>query len=277
MFRTTILVLVTLMTSMQARESITGKDSAYINTCIKAVTDDDYFKNFRSMTSYWPILDFVEGTLPFVHYITNCASPEIRSKLPIFNRLECIGNPMTEFYPEVGNFSGATLRYIAIADEIGKLFDLPTDAKIVEVGGGFGGQCYVLSQLQPWSRYYIYDLPAPSALTIKVLTMLNVTKVINIPAAAPLRENQIDLFISNYAYSECDKETQLNYFERLIKKAKRGYIIYNQISHIFSIDSLTPGEFTDLLEKNGIYANVSNESIPTGSNTKLITWDVTKQ
>ena len=271
-----IIALVALIISVHANDSITSKDTSYIDACSKAVQDSEYFKNFRSASAYHPIVDFDIAIPLFVDYITTSASQKIIDKLPVFNELDRIGNPMTKFFPGVGKFSGATLRYIAIADEIGKLFELPENAKIVEVGGGFGGQCYVLSQLQPWLRYYIYDLPEPNALTRKMLWMLDVKNVLSLPPAAPLPDAQIDLFISNYAYSECSREVQLDYFDRLIKRAKRGYIIYNQISHLFSVNSLSPSEFMDLLEKNGMHPNLANESIPTGENTKLITWDSTK-
>ena len=97
-----------------------------------------------------------------------------------------------------------------------------------------------------------------------------------LPVAETLPEDQIDLFISNYAYSECDRDTQMDYFDRLIKKSKRGYVIYNQLSGYYPINSLSAREFFDLLEKNGLHPQADRELIRTFDNNVLIVWDITK-
>ena len=42
-----------------------------------------------------------------------------------------------------------------------------------------------------------------------------------------LENVEIDLVISNYAFSECNYETQDIYIDKILSKSKRGYITHN--------------------------------------------------
>lgn len=271
MIRIWFFALLLLKVQTGTAESITGRDSTYLSTCLKAATTPYYFQNFRSLPEYTHALEISNGK-PFADYLLNEASDSVWEKINRIKKLESYGNPRTSYYPSLGNFSATTLRYIFIADEITKLFNLPSNAKIVEIGAGFGGQCYILSQIASCSKYYIYDLPEPSALIAKMMLALDVNNVTLLSTEDDLPEERVDLLISNYSYSECDKETQIDYFERVLKKADRGYLIYNQTSSAYGLTSLTPIEFIQLLGKNGIHAKVMNETIPTFDGNLLIIW-----
>lgn len=264
------------MSFLYSGESITGNDQAYLGICRKAVVDDYYFQNFRSIPEYSHAVE-LPGGHPFADYLTRNPSPELLSKSETFRKLDQIGSPETTSFPLLGSFSGTTLRYIAIADHIQKLFQLPENPKVVEIGAGFGGQSYVLSQVLNISKYYIYDLPEVEALIEMVVSCLEMDHVALLPLETALPEAEVDLFISNYAYSECDRQTQIEYFERVMKKAVRGYVIYNQIARrIFGINSLKPNELVKLLEKNHMNPKVHSELIPTANDNVLITWDKTQ-
>jgi hypothetical protein len=255
-----------------AQESITGNRPTYREICLKAAEDSYYFENFRSLPEYGSILEcgFEEES---TQYILQKGSSVILEKLEIFRRLDQFGNPVINTIPGVGRFSGTTLRYIVIADHIMKLFDLPLNPIIAEIGAGFGGQCYILSQVQSFSDYYIYDLPEVEELIEKMMRALSVEKVYLMPVDASLPEEKIDLLISNYAFSECDRETQLDYFERVLKKSDRGYLIFNKVS---SLDSLSSVELVKLLEDNQMNPKTYKEPIFTYQDNLLIVWDKTK-
>ncbi|MBI2743550.1 MAG: putative sugar O-methyltransferase [Chlamydiales bacterium] len=270
------LVLSSFFTLLSAGESITGADRIYRETCLKAVQDGYVFQNFRSLSDYAHVLEVGAGGDFATHLLQN-GSKEVLEKMPAFQRLEEFGNPAVNFYPGIGSFSGTTLRYIAIADQMQKFFSLPENATAVEIGGGFGGQCFILSQLQKFSSYYIYDLPEVTPLVEKMMRSLSVSHVICMPIQANINEEKIDLFISNYAFSECDRQTQLDYFERVIKKADRGYLIYNQIAErVYRLDSLSPAEFINLLRKNGVQARIYSEPVLTDVDNLVIIWDKTR-
>jgi hypothetical protein len=181
---------------------------------------------------------------------------------------------MTAKHPKLGSFSSTVLRYVVVADQIQKLFSLPSHPNIVEVGAGWGGQCCVLLKLFPISSYVIYDLPEVNGLIRKVLKTLDIKNVTCVlPGEQP--QKKYDLFISNYAFSECDRSVQMEYFDQLIKNSDRGYVIYNQISHSANINSLSIREFMDLLQNNNLCPRICQEPVITDPGNVLIVWDRT--
>lgn len=257
-----------------AETSITAGNDSYRDICKKASTNEYYFRTFRSMPAYINAVEITDGEA-FADYIRTKASKETKKNLSAFRLLDTIGLVSKTNFPELGEFSATTLRYIVLADHMSKVLHIPVNATIVEIGAGFGGQCYVLSDAQPFRQYYIYDIPEAAGLIGRVMEELAVSDVVLVPFKDPLPENKIDLFISNYAYSECSREMQLDYFDRVIKKADRGYVIYNQIAkRVFGMDSLTPDEFVALLKGSGKHPQVLSEPLQTAEDNVLIIWDL---
>ena len=256
-------------------DSITSRDAGYREVCKKAAESRDYFLQFRSIPDYRRALEITEGDA-FYDYLMSTRKT-IEKTLAGCERLDTIGNPTTKSYPFLGTFSAKTLRYIAHADKMCKFFQLPQKMKVAEIGAGFGGQCFVLSQFKPFETYYIYDLPEVQGLIKRVMQTLYVSGVICPAMNAKLSEEKIDLVISNYAFSECSLDIQLLYFEQVIKKADRGYMVYNQISQAdYGINSMSCDEFVQLLRKNGIRPKVFTEFLSTAPGNRLIIWDKTK-
>ncbi len=267
-----IVICVWLMGSLNAMESITERDLGYREICKKAAEDLYHFYNFRSMPAYVNALVEIQNQdNRFAEYIEKSPRGFLK-KLEAFRKLDSLGNPVAHQFLNLGRFSTTTLRYIAIGRQIQDLFSLPSKSTIVEIGAGFGGQCYILSKLYFPAKYYIYDLPETNALIEKVMKTLIVKNVVCMPVSEQLPQKKIDLFVSNYAFSECDRDLQMDYFERVIKKADRGYVMYNQIAG----DALSPEEFVALLEKNHMHPTVYKEPIPTFHNNLLIVWDKTR-
>lgn len=271
-----IVALLAIFHPAWAGESITGNDSDYLEVCEQAANEQWYFENFRSLYDYTQVLEIECGSA-FADFLEKNASKEVLEKLYEFEKLDKIGNPLTrKSYQGLGNFSGATLRYIVVAQQIKKLFSLPSNAKIVEIGAGFGGQCYILSHLQSFSDYYIIDLPEVEPLIKRVMDTLKVENVTYSSREPKNLDDNIDLVISNYAFSECDRQTQIDYFEKVIKKSKRGYIIYNQIANrVFGIDCLSPLEFVSMLQKSNMNPKLYSEQVATATDNVLIVWDKT--
>ena len=254
---------------LYSQQSISGNIPSYVEICLKASIDPYYFQTFRSNPLYAEVVECGLGG-ESASYILSSSSEEIRGKLADFRLLDQIGNPTTNDISGVGRFSGTTLRYIVVADHIDKLFSLPQNATIAEIGAGFGGQCFILSQLNRFAKYYIYDLPEAQALINTVLKTLSVSKAACVPFDEALPVEKIDLLISNYAYSECDLPTQLDYFERIVLKADRGYMLFNQTG-----GALTPDNFIDMLESHNMFPRIYEEPIFSYTGNKLIVWDKT--
>ena len=105
-------------------------------------------------------------------------------------------------------------------------------SRVVEVGGGYGGLCRVLSKVCEFDEYILIDLPEVSALQRKYLDQFPdlKDKVKCIPTTEYDEIKDIDLFISNYALSECDLPTQMAYYDKIITNSKFVYMIYNLVN-----------------------------------------------
>lgn len=251
------------------KKSITGQDSSYLQICELAATNPFYFDSFRSNDAYAHVTEVGRGQ-PFAQYLAQNGSAEILKKMQEFCRLDDIGNPRIDYYPNLGIFSGTTLRYIIIADQIKKLFTLPQNPVIAEIGGGFGGQCYILSKLFPFKNYIFYDLPEPVMLIKKMISLLDVPHVSYLESKD--NPGTIDLLISNYSFCEFSRALQMEYFEKVIKKSKHGYMLYNSLGKN-SFNSLSVNEFANLLKENGMNPQILSESVPTEKENLLIIWN----
>ena len=130
------------------------------------------------------------------------------------------------------------------------LFGDITGKKIIEIGAGYGGQCLVLNKLFTPSEYTIVDLDESSDLSKKYLKINDINpRVIKISEIDDINEN-FDIVISNYAYSELNKDLQDLYYDKIIKRSKNGYLTYNFISNLCNIDSYNREEvFNKFAEK----------------------------
>jgi len=252
-------------------ESATGSDRAYRTICALAAEDDEYFQRFRSIDAYYYAVE-VGPNAAFASYLLEYGYKSTLERLDVCRELDRIGSPVVSEFPKVGVFSGTALRYVIVADQVAGLFSLPAEPRVAEIGAGFGGQCYILSQIIPFARYWIYDLPETERLIEKVVSTLSIPNVECLPVEAPFPEERIDLLISNYAFSECDREMQMDYFDRVVKRADRGYMIYNRTG---GIGAMTPEEFFELLQKNGMKPAILPEPVCTYEGNVLIAWDRT--
>lgn len=268
---TLLLAVPSLYGDVLPQKSTTGNSTPYRETCKNAAQDNAVFSKFRTITAYFDAVECGQGG-EFASYIKSHATQKTMSLIPQFRKLDLIGSPVRNDIPGFGLFSGTTLRYILVADHISRLFNLPKNYTVAEIGAGWGGQACVLSQLLPFSQYYIYDLPEVEMLINKVVSTASVSNVICLDSYSKLPVESVDLFISNYAFSECDKNTQLDYFKRVIVKAKRGYMLFNN-TNLF--EHLSVSEFLGLLQKNGIKPQVREEPVFSYTGNVLITWDRT--
>jgi hypothetical protein len=137
------------------------------------------------------------------------------AKLPEFKTNDSIGNPNTSTYPACGTISPTTLRYIKVVSDLSKI--LKDKIKIIEIGGGYGGQCKIIHDYCKPSKYTMIDLAEPAKLQEKYLKNFGIKVNSNIAV-------KYDLCISNFAFSECYRDIQEKYIENILLKSKKGYI-----------------------------------------------------
>jgi len=210
----------------------------YAQSCFDCASDEDKFKNFKKDSGYRTI---VEGApkLFFDYYVDAIKSHEnyeiFRTNLEKFRVNDTIGNPDTYVDSEIGEFSGSTLKFAFNAIDILEFIKTQSNGSevknIVEIGGGYGGLCLVLSGFIEWDQYTLVDLPETCLLVDKYLSQFPEIKdkIRTVPCDRIDEEDlgQIDLAIAINSLSECNLETQLNYFDKIISKSRLSYIVRN--------------------------------------------------
>ena len=236
----------------------------YLDCCRLCITDDNKFNNFKNNTSYTGILEHV-GYEEGVNYIGSIEkmidySKEIQPYLNEYKENDIYGNTKKFFYEKYGDISPTTLRYIYNYTKLKQLIpDIDTVKNIVEIGGGYGGQCKIISTRINFDSYTILDLKEATELQSKYLDLL---KIKNVDCLHPLIFNrfnnrEIDLIISTFAWSELSTEVEMFYFNNYIKKAKHGFLrcnlCYSGLNRKEMIDLFMKGGFVNLnvIEENG--------------------------
>jgi putative sugar O-methyltransferase len=206
----------------------------YLDSCRECINDENKFNNFKNNPLYTGILehatyDVGKVSIEFIDKMTDYTK-EIQPYLNEYKENDIYGNTTKFLYERYGDISPTTLTYIYNYIKIKqKISDIDTVKNIVEIGGGYGGQCKIISSRIKFDSYTIFDLKEATELQSKYLNLL---KVKNVDCLHPsifneFNNKEIDLIISTFAWSELTKEVQLFYFDNYIKKAKHGYFRCN--------------------------------------------------
>ena len=253
----------------------------YIDVCAESVKNDTVYKNFKNIQAYSDVVtgqsrqqgyDYIQKILK-----SNSQLLEDDNLLKIIKGDE-VGNPKVFEYDQVNKKISATLlRYTSVLSELIDNFGSLNNLRIVEIGAGYGGQCRVISEFFNFDSYTIIDLNESCELARKYLNNFNVDNVrflIN-EDIQNSSNYQYDLAISNYGFSELDKDYQEFYIKNILSKSKMGYITYNAMSchkksHLGRHESYDDIEMKEFLKS---YKNlqVYNENV-TNSECSVFTW-----
>lgn len=210
----------------------------YREICKNAAENEGDFSNFKNNPQYNAILEHVspeQGSL-YLNYLDK-NFPEYVNYLEKFKGNDIYGSPKMSEYHQTGPISPTTLRYIKVLSDLKNLMGDLSGKKIIEIGPGYGGQCFILNQFFSDLDYYLVDMEESLLLSHRYLDNLGVSHRVIKPEEVDLLDEEFDLVISNYAYSEVDKEFQDKYWDKIIRKSKKGYFTLNFVSDIFGINS----------------------------------------
>ena len=207
--------------------SWTLQDSAvvpYLSACRAAAQGSDFFKGFKSHPAYRHVLEHVsyeEGQ----QYLDE-VEIDYKDKLDEIKENDALGTPVTCSYDGVGTISPTTVRYLKNTSDIVNKFGTSFDS-IVEIGGGYGGLCKVMSSFVKFENYLLIDLEECNMLSRKYLSNFDLPTMSYQAEEIVDVEDNFDLLISNYALSECNRETQMMYIERFVKNSDKFYLMHN--------------------------------------------------
>jgi len=247
----------------------TGDGAENNELCEEVVQSEEHFKNFRQSHFCTRVVDACWPSLGSDFLGVICAKyPQLLDHLDEFRKNDSVGNTSPVLYGEFGYFCPTTLRYILIAGHLQSLFGSLDGKTIVEIGGGYGGQCRILSSLFSFKEYTIVDLPAVLALAKKYLKAFNINNVRFITPDQVPSELPCDLLISNYAFSERSPPSKIKYINRILNHSKCGYMICN--------DNLGSGKeevFKTHFENDQVTVQFLPEIPSTSGGNYLIVWN----
>ena len=213
----------------------------YIKICVEAVENQSTYDNFKNIESYSGVVtgQSEEQGKQYLKKI-QALSPALLEgeNLRKILKDDSVGNPVLySFENNNGSIkcSSNVLRYANVLAELVHFFGPLDDLNIIEIGGGYGGQCRMISDFFNFKSYTIVDLEESCRLAKKYLDSFCV-KNIEFKTRKDIQDSSenasYDLIISNYGLSELDKENQEFYLENILRKSSSGYVTYNSlVSH----------------------------------------------
>lgn len=246
-------------------------NSEYLSIVKLASENDEVFKKFRANRQYRKILEHVTKSLGHKYleevYALDLECNKLFDSVSPIDRL---GSPLRYKFANFGRLSPTTIRYVYVHLNLKRFFGNLENKKVIEIGGGFGGQAAVSTYLTPNLKWSIYDLPEVSQLQSKFMRTANPNASIAYLSGIKIKENSGDILISNYALSEVSRKLQLEYISKVVCNCSKGYMAWNLISEQNG-DGLSIREVLDLIPSSTAIA----EYPLTDSGNVIIVWGET--
>ena len=248
-----------------------SQKTEYPAFCLSTAKDETIFQTFRQNIRCEEVIETLCPTLgvQFEKAIVK-KYPHLLKYAQKICKDDKVGGPKQYLFRAIGLCSPTILRYLKVAGDLEKEFGSLAHLHIVEIGGGYGGQCKILNDINPFASYTIVDIPEVTPLINKFLSRFNIKNVRTIDNNTLKEPVYADLVISNYAFSECNKREQLHYIKHIINAAPRGYFIYNLVK---PVDPLTLKEFVDLIATKHKSVRIESEYPLTGAENLVVIWN----
>ena len=222
-------------------------DGGYLEAIQKAVNEDG-LGEFKSDPRYRGILEHVsiEEFIECCDILRNTKIDE--DLLKKFKENDTIGGGVrrnTNLFK--GLIGSGTVKYMAVAYQIRELVKNKKNIRVLEIGGGYGGQIKILADLIDISEVYMIDIPVVLELQEKYLSYhaIQITKICP-DEVQQWYDFKFDLVISNHAVCELHRDLQDSYLP-LVRNGESGYILYHDIDSWNGSYSLD--EFTTKIDK----------------------------
>ena len=237
----------------------------FAQACTQSSTDDSKFAVFRKDEVVVDMLEHVSlAQARLCCELVEYFAEEHKITIPWeeIQKNDQVGSPTTFDYSNAAGdviaLCPTTARYILYAMRALQRIRLSYGSEpcnIIEIGGGYGGQCSIFHKLSSQygvniQSYTILDLPEPGALQLRFLrTQLTADQFSSITACTVFEPNLRDklavnsFLFSAYAYSEISTQAQTPYNAMLAGFVNHGLIVWN--------NRISPGKaFFNLIAKN---------------------------
>jgi len=212
--------------------SSVSETTGYPQLCKKAAENDIVFSRFKREPEYRMILEHVHPELGYNYYLLSQRIYESKMHLLELATInDTVGGSEPFLYP-FGSYSPTTLRYFKVACDLDAIFDDMSEMRVLEIGGGYGGQCVVSNVVSGFKSWTIVDLPEVNMLQERYLSHFPISTECISYKDINKDKNEYDLVISNYAFSECVKDVQEHYIQRYMSNDERLYMTLNYIPNL---------------------------------------------
>ena len=167
--------------------------------------------------------------------------PQLLPAMPRFAANDEIGGADRCIDVKGSSVSPSTLRDVKVLGDL-IYAGLASGDALVEIGGGYGGQAVITRNKILWQSYTIFDLPEVRSLQERYLQEHDLNDIRWGISGIGQSGDPWDFCISNYAFSECNKQMQDWYLEHVILRSNAGYMTCNFISHLFGVESYSQEE-----------------------------------
>ena len=234
-------------------------ESPYLNNIKHFLKNENSFNNFKHHKSYTAIVETVNKKMGGEYLKATVNNhPYLIDYFDKFKTNDKYGNPNIFPYDNYGKWSPTTLRYIHVLSQLIHFFGDLNDFKIVEIGGGYGGQCKIIKDYFNIKEYIIYDLDDVSKLQNKYLNKFNLSDFRTKSYTKIENEKNIDLVISNWALSELHPNIQEEYIKNILNNSKSGFLIWNYSKKSYSpVEMIKKIKGSSIIKYSfGIYKNL---------------------
>jgi len=205
-------------------------ESSYIQACSEIINRDIH--NFKRHSVYSKFISPGKPLSVAMEYYKYIEKKYfyLYSFFDKFSTNDSIGDPIVHDLEGI-KLSSSTLQMIKILGDIQLYFGDLNNSDIIEIGGGNGGQCKIISDLIQFNSYTIIDIKESLKIAKRSLEKLvdeNIfKKILFIDINEIKLKNKYDLVISNYCISELNIEGQIFYIKEVISKCNNAYFLMN--------------------------------------------------
>lgn len=200
----------------------------FLQMCKAAIEDDQIFSSFKQNANFRTVIgnDVLPKEVSDVIYNQIFEDNLITvEELEKFKSNDIIGAPYLYDYSPVGLISPGTIYFANILKELRKYFGNLSNHKLVEIGGGYGGQAKIILD-SGVASYTIVDISPTLELCEKYLSNFSYNNIEFIKADS-IKTAKYDIVVSNWCLSEFDEEGMSFYIESIIKHCSQGYFLMN--------------------------------------------------
>jgi hypothetical protein len=244
--------------------------ASYSSLCGLAARNMEIFNVFRRSRIMVDALDHVsiqQGKAYIVEILNSNSWSNDFTK--VLMHVDSVGEPRKFRFRPYGTFSPTLLRYLKVYIDLKNFFGPLKNLKIAEIGIGFGGQATLINLLDNPLQYTCFDLPPVLDLAKKFMNQLAVPDRYSfIDGRNPMHSNS-DLVISNYAFSEMNRNIQDQYLKNVILPSPRGYITWNNLAEK-GFGGYTLAELVRIIPSSQIYP----ERPTTSEGNVIVIWGI---